>query len=410
MEARGATFIMTWEGLIGQQPAKNYLSSVLGAKRLGHAYLFKGPAGVGKRTAARAFAKTLLCHHALAPDEACGHCKSCHWFATPLNASTGSGFNHPDMINLIQFSGGAVVTEKLVSDHEPIIKLETIQYICEQLHRSPMAGSRRVVIIPEAQRLCRGQAESANALLKTLEEPPETSVLLLTSSQPQALLETILSRVQTVQFRRLSVHEIRDGLAAKGHPSEKTEMVVAVADGSLGHALELLEGDLMAWRDAVVKTLEVWGPASCPQFGLALSALAEVEGKRLFQAEKESEKAGGDQEVETTDALNGEGNETEIKTEAGWRRYVFKRLLELCEICFRDGLVWAASDRSNPDLLLQPDQLKLSESLAKKFGEEGCQMALLALREGLYATRLYVRSDVVGRALAGKFVEAQRHY
>jgi len=391
---------MNWDDLIGQGPAKRYLRSVLSARRQAHAYLFKGPAGVGKRTAARIFAQALLCRNRSAGDAACGQCKSCR----ALVAGT-----HPDLIPLRRFTeaGGEV------GDHEPVIRLDTVQFLCEQLHRSPMSGARRVVIIPQAQRLCQGQAESANAFLKTLEEPPRAATILLTSSQPEGLLETIVSRLQAVQFRRLSAEDVRTGLAllAPGKPASERELVEPLADGSLGRALELLDGSLSPWRAAVLAGLGKLTPGAALQFGLSLWALAELEGQRLFAAEKEAgrevarQAAEGDEEVETS--------ESAAKTETGWRRYVFRRLLEVCEVCFRDGLVCAACGTvALPEagkagiILLQPDQQALSRMLAREFGAVGCEKVLAALREALFATRLYVRGDVVVRALAGKLVEA----
>ncbi|MCY3020493.1 MAG: hypothetical protein NTW87_15845 [Planctomycetota bacterium] len=388
---------MNWDALLGQEPAKRYLRSVLATGRRAHAYLFKGPVGVGKRTAAGIFAQALLCEQPAGKDTACGRCKACRCFL----AGT-----HPDLIRLRKFTeaGGEV------GAHEPVIRLETVQYVCEQLHRSPMMARQRVALVPEAQRLCRGQAEPANAFLKTLEEPPPAAAIILTSSQPEGLLETIVSRVQAVQFRRLAAGEVRAGLASLAAAKSETErdLAAALADGSLGQALELLTGDLRNWRAMVLSGLEKLDPREGLQFGLMLWTLADAEGKRLFQAKKESGASAADEELSPDDESGaGEGA---AKTEAGWKRYVLQRLLEVCELCFRDGLVCAAVGGTlqppQSALLLQPDQQHLAQTLARRFGDVGCQKALAAVREALLAVRLYVRGDVVGRALAGKLVEA----
>jgi len=398
---------MIWDALVGQQPAKDYLRAVLNGGRQAHGFLFKGPVGIGKRTAAWIFAQILLCHKPPSPDEACGVCKSCHWFAN----RRGAAIDHPDVISLLKFTGsGENRAEKPVGDHDPLIPLESVQYICEQLHRSPMAGERRVVIIPESQRLCRGQAEPANAFLKTLEEPPKSSLIILTSSQPEGLLETIISRVQGVQFRRLSSNDVRTGLekALKAKPQAERELAALLSDGSLGRAIELLEGDLKTWRQAVVNALDKFNPKTGPQFGLMLWALAEAEGKRLFEAEKLSQKAAQNDEVEEDEETQAE-TEGAAKTEKGWQRYVFRRLLEVLEVCFRDAAVCASTPDAGAMLLLQPDQQKLAQSLGQKFGVDGCQRILSALSEALLAVRLYVRGDVVGRALAGKMADGLTH-
>ena len=394
---------MSFESLIGQTPAKNYLRSVLASGRRGHAFLFKGPAGVGKRTAAYLFAQRILCHHPVgppAPDRFCAECRSCRWFAR----RSGAQIEHPDVIGLLKPADA-----RLVGDHEPVIPLDTVQYVCEQLHRSPVAGNYRAVIVPEAQRLCRGHAEAANAFLKTLEEPPAASLIVLTSSQPESLLETIVSRVQAVTFKRLSADEIRIGLSGKNAPVAEIETVSHLCDGSLGRALELLQGDLKGWRSAVIKELQGFSARSCPQFGLALWAAADAEGARLFAAEEAAAKE--EKDIEESAAPGDEADEADTKTETGWKRYVFRRMLEICEVCFRDGMIRASTPLGSQNgaesgLLLQPDQAALADALAQKFGASGCMKALSALRESLFAVRLYVRGDVVGRALAGRLVEA----
>jgi DNA polymerase III delta' subunit len=385
---------MNWDDLVGQQPAKQYLRAVLSAGRLAHAFLFKGAPGVGKRTAARIFAKALLCERPR-DGAACGECRACHRF----DAGT-----HADMIPLKKIADSGVDAGE-VGDHEQIIRLGTIQYVCEQLHRSPMAGGRRVVIIPEAQRFCRGQAEAANAFLKTLEEPPASAAIILTTSQPEGLLETIVSRVQAVQFRRLSAEEIRTGLArrAASRPAEDREVAAALADGSLGRALELLDGDLRQWRAQIAAGLERLSAQTALQFGVSLWTLADAEGQRLFAAAKAAGRETVEDESDDEDDAPSEG---QVKSAAGWKRYVFRRELEVCEVCFRDALVCASAGDAGQGLLLQPDQAKLSARLAKLFGQDGCQKALAALSQSLLATRLYVRGDVIGRALAGRLVAA----
>ncbi|HLX60983.1 MAG TPA: DNA polymerase III subunit [Planctomycetota bacterium] len=409
---------MIWDDLIGQAPAKAYLRATLAARRLAHGCLFTGPAGVGKRTAAYAFAQTVLCHNPPSPDTPCGECKSCRWFA----ARSGAHINHPDMINLLtvkitgEEDGRPVRSEKLVGDHEPVIRLEAVQYVCEQLHRSPMAGTKRAVIIPEAQRLCRGQAESANAFLKTLEEPPAASLIILTSSQPEALLETIVSRVQNVQFKRLASADVATGLKRRwpGMEDNDVNLVAAMSDGSIGRALELVGGDLKKWRAAVIAGLEKFNAQSFLLFGTGLWTIAESEGQRLYDLEKNAGKiAEEDDESESDSARSevaGQGStaaeDEAAKTAVGWKRHVFTRMLSLCEICFRDGLVSAAAEGAPSAPLLQPDRPDFARALGVKFGTEGCEKALRALRDALLAARLYVRGDVIARALAGTLREA----
>ncbi len=401
---------MVWDEIIGQAPAKGYLRTTLTTKRLAHGYLFSGPAGVGKRSAAYAFAQAAMCYAPIELDTPCGQCKSCRWFA----GRKGAQIEHPDVISLLTFSKGrgggdsSSRMEKRVGDQDPIIKLESIQYVCEQLHRSPMAGPKRAVIIPESQRLCKGQAEPANAFLKTLEEPPASSLIILTSSQPEGLLETIISRVQTVQFKRLSSVEVGEGLKRRwaGMEANDVKLAAALADGSIGRALDLVGGDLKIWRAAVITGLEKFNAKTFLLFGAALWKLAETEGVRLYEADKEaqSEEDGSDASEESDEIDEGAA-----KTAAGWKRHVFTRMLALCEVCFRDGLVSAASGMNSNAPLLQPDRPDFARALGAKFGAEGCEKALRALREAALAARLYVRGDIIARALAGRLRDALAH-
>ena len=405
--------LSSWNGLIGQAPAKTYLRAAFTSRRLAHGYLFSGPQGVGKRSAAYIFAQVALCSNRPALDEACGACKSCRWFQTRDGAVIG----HPDVIGLLlQKKGGdgATLSERLVGDHEQVIRMDTILYVCEQLHRSPMAGFKRVVIVPEAQRFCRGQAEAANAFLKTLEEPPAASLIILTSSQPEGLLETIVSRVQAVQFKRLSAAEVIEGIKRRWPGFDETSLnVTGMADGSIGRAFELLDGDVKTWRARVARGLENFSAAAFLSLGTGIWLFAEQEGERLFEAEKQKAKpddaaAGDSDDADELQAPDDKKADEEKKTSAGWKRHVFLRLLTLCEIAFRDGLVVAASNGDTSAPLLQPDLPNLANALAQKFGVDGCQKALDAIRDAQLATRLYVRGDVTARALVGRFKAALR--
>jgi DNA polymerase-3 subunit delta' len=387
-----------WENLIGQEAVKDYLQGICRTDRKAQGYLFEGPVGVGKRTGAFTYAQVLLCHQPPEPGMACGTCKSCRW----IQNRQGNLCAHPDLLLPVKFDTQGRMTEKLVGDQEPGIPLPSIQQIGEQLFRAPVNGPRRVAILPEAQRLCRGQAESANSFLKTLEEPPPNAVIVMTSSKPEALLDTIVSRVQAVRFRRLKHVEIEQGLRLQRSDlsAEALTLPVALADGSLGRALELCGGDLGDWRQQINQALSRFDAQASPGFGLGLWELAEAEGKRLYEAGQEAAaEKDEDEEEEGT-----EESEAEQKTAAGWNRFVFQRLLELLEVTFRDALVYHASQE--PKLLLQPDALTLTQRLSEQFGERGCERVFAALKECFLASRLYVNGAVIGRFLAGKMVEA----
>jgi hypothetical protein len=394
---------MTWDALLGQDAALAGLRAALRARRPAHAYLFEGPPGVGKRTAAFLLAQVLLCHHPPAADLACGACHSCRWLA----ARAGLLSDHPDLLVPMKYPDDRD-RARVLGDQELVIPLETMQYLAAQLHRAPSHGPRRVALIPEAQRMCGGQAEAANSFLKTLEEPPPRSAIVLTSSRPEALLETILSRVQPVRLRRLPADAIREGLRRAGldRSAADLELALAMSDGSLGRARELIEGDLGAWRRKLLEELARLDQHACPRFGLALWQLAAEEGTRLYAAAQGEQPAA--QAGESQDEAGAPGEQEEArKTEAGWQRHVFLRLLELGEAAFRDGLM-KSSGAGEDGLLLKGQDAGLAEKLARDFAADGCRRALEALHEARQAVRLYVRGDLVARVLAGRLVEARR--
>ena len=391
---------MSWDDVLGQLPAKKFIRAALESGRAPHGYLFEGPAGVGKKSAARQLAQTLLCEQGGA--DACGTCKSCHMFEQGLGLQNG----HPDVLLPVKCDASGHPTEKLVKDQENILPLPTMQYLCEQLHRSPVMGRKRIAIVPEAHRMCRGQAEAANAFLKTLEEPPASSIVILTSCQPDALLETIISRVQPVRFRRLSREEMKTGLQLHAErtkqklpATQELDLAIGLSDGSLGRALELIEGDLKKWRESLWKELGLFNAQASPRFGLSLWKIAEEEGQRLFEGSEEAEEEAAEQDEEES-----EESEATRKTAAGWKRYVFQRQLELCEAAFRDGLLSASgAEASLPNV---PEARALASKLGQRFGMEGCERVLSALRESQRALKMYVNGSLIARVLSGKMVEA----
>jgi len=200
-----------------------------------HAYLFQGPEGVGKRQAAFGFAALVNC--AAAPEGgarvACGECRHCKKILAMAREPEASA--HPDVITL-------------VPDGRQI-KIAQVREVLRIVPFPPIEARFRIVIVDPADAL--GE-EAANALLKTLEEPPSRTRFILLTSRPAALLTTIKSRCQRMTFGRLSDDELA-GLLVRSHgfAPELATRLAPVADGSVGAALAL-EGDpVMAARDEI---------------------------------------------------------------------------------------------------------------------------------------------------------------
>jgi DNA polymerase-3 subunit delta' len=209
--------------ILGQPRALELLARALAAGKLAHAYLFAGPAGVGKRTTALALAAALSCERA--PLKGCGGiCASC--------AKIAAG-SHPDVLTLAPSGAGHFIV------------VDDVRQLCAKLAFPPHEGRARVVCIEDADRL---KAEAGNALLKTLEEPPQRTHFVLCTEAPDRLLVTIRSRCQRVRFAPLASETVLAMLTARGMPRDKALHLAAVAGGSAGRALELAEGETLSRR------------------------------------------------------------------------------------------------------------------------------------------------------------------
>jgi DNA polymerase-3 subunit delta' len=220
---------MAWERIRGHDTARKQLSAAYRRGRLAHAYLFVGPGGVGKRLFATEFAKALLCDRPPAPLTACDACPSC--------AQVAAG-THPDYF-----------TARTPEDKFDL-PVETVREFCGRLGLKPARGPRKVGLIEDADDF---NDESANCFLKTLEEPPPGSVLVLLATSTERQLPTVLSRCQVVRFRPLPADELRAVLADHGVADPaRVARLVRLAGGSPGQALALADDALWAFREALV--------------------------------------------------------------------------------------------------------------------------------------------------------------
>src|ERR1700676_4427832 len=209
----------TFADLVGQGHVTETLQNAIRNDRVAHAYIFSGARGVGKTTAARILAKALNCVNGPTPDP-CGECDSCKEIAAGTSL---------DVIEIDAASNRGI---------------DQIRELREMVRYAPAGGRVKVVILDEAHMLTD---EASNALLKTLEEPPDKVIFVMATTEPESLAETIRSRSQHFHFRALSFAEIVDALekicvkeTLTAEPAALAVMARA-AEGSLRDALSLLE-------------------------------------------------------------------------------------------------------------------------------------------------------------------------
>jgi DNA polymerase-3 subunit delta' len=244
---------MPFSDLIAQDRALAPLRSALRRGALHHAYLFGGPDGVGKATAARLLAQAANCEGPGAPTQgdACGACGPCRKIEKGL---------HPDVVVLAEErvmakagrwepKGGRTPSKDIVVD-------QVRDLVDHRLALKRFEGRRRFVIIDPADAM---NPQAQNALLKTLEEPPEGTTLVLVASSPDALLPTIRSRCLRVPFAPIPGPLLAARLEAEGHPPEKARLAAALAGGSLGRAL-LADDDVLAAEAEAVRAAAVLDP------------------------------------------------------------------------------------------------------------------------------------------------------
>jgi len=222
----------TFAEIVGQRHVIQTLQNAIRERRVAHAYVFSGQRGVGKTTAARVLAKALNCERGPAV-EPCNTCARCREIAS------GSSL---DVLEIDAASNRGV---------------DQIRELREMVRYAPAANRYRVVILDEAHQLT---PEAFNALLKTLEEPPERVIFVLATTEPENLPETILSRAQHFHFRNLSFGEILQALErvvrGEGVQAEPGALAVLarLAEGSLRDALSLLEQAMAYCPQGVTET------------------------------------------------------------------------------------------------------------------------------------------------------------
>jgi DNA polymerase-3 subunit delta' len=204
---------MAWASIVGHDGVIERFRSSIKRGRLSHAYLFVGPDGVGKELLARELAKALLC--AADAGEPCDECPACR------KVEHG---NHPDLTLIRR----AEQRSQLVID-------QVREEIQDPIGYKPFEGRYKIFVVADAERMTE---EAQNCLLKTLEEPPPHSLLILVATRLEPFVETVVSRCQIVRFRPLAARLVEPILVERhGMEAERAQVLARLSEGSPGRAL-----------------------------------------------------------------------------------------------------------------------------------------------------------------------------
>ena len=224
---------MPFDNIIGHDWQKQILRAVIRKEQFAHAYLFFGDDGIGKLLTAKMLAQAINCEEPVKNgSDACGQCWACKQIDNAI---------HPDVFYI-------------APDGEQI-KIAQIREMQDFLVYRPLIGRYKIYIVDAADRM---NISAANSLLKTLEEPPGHSVIILISSRPRHLLPTIQSRCQKLRFAPLSLPEVQEAVERQQQRSaEAARLVAGFSQGRIGVAFETDPDGVREERDRIVTTVGI---------------------------------------------------------------------------------------------------------------------------------------------------------
>ncbi len=335
--------------ILGQERVLGYLMAALRGGRLAHAYLFLGPEGVGRESVARALAGALNCAHPREDGDACGLCPSCK----RLLAGT-----HPDF-HLIR------PTSK---ERPPKIVIDQIREFRRVTAYPPVGGGWRVALIKPGEDM---KVEAANALLKTLEEPPPQNLLILTAGVEADLFPTVVSRCQKLAFIPLPYPLITQELLRRGLSPSQAALLTALSGGSLGRALAMEPEELLRQRQQALADLKALVR------GNTTVALDWAQG--LAQKEKKDNEEEGKKEGEGAGKGKGKGRKKGEETD---------NFILFTQLWYRDLLLLAHGAPAR--LLAHQDRLAELQAEAA----HNCKDVWLAKLAALSAAQRHLRANL----------------
>lgn len=252
---------MKIDEIIGQQVTLTHIKNALRKNQIAQAYMIIGEEGMGKKTIAMSFAESILCENRKPGEyEHCGKCDGCH------QVETG---NHPDLIMVMHEKAGLITVD------------EIREQVVTDVEIRPYEGRKKVYIIPDAEMM---NEQAQNALLKTLEEPPEYAVLILLVANADRMLPTLRSRSIKLELSPLPDAVIEQTLITKYNiPKYRTSSVVKFARGNPGRAIEISENDdFVEDRKKVTEMMKKVVKTASYQWSEWINALAEDKSQIPF--------------------------------------------------------------------------------------------------------------------------------
>ena len=316
----------TFKDVVGHKDIINYIRNAVREDKVSHAYILNGERGAGKKMLANLFAATLLCEKG-GPDP-CNECHSCR------QAESG---NHPDIIKVTHEKPNSISVDDIREQVNNTIMIK------------PYQGPYKVYIIPQADMMT---PQAQNALLKTIEEPPEYAVIMLLTENADTLLPTINSRCVMLKLRNIKDTLIKKYLMETMQvPDYKADMCTAFAQGNMGRAIMLANSEhFNEIRDEAVQLLKY---------------INEMELSEIVQA------------VSRITAYKLEIND----------------YLDIIMIWYRDVLLYKAT--KDMDKVVFKDQIKYIKELAKRSSYEGIELIIESLEKAKARLKANVNFDLV---------------
>jgi DNA polymerase-3 subunit delta' len=334
--------------LIGQPYAMEVLRNYLRDGHVSGTFLFVGPQHVGKTTAAFEFAKAMLCDRADGGMDCAGSCASCK----AIDAG-----KHPDVRSVRPAGPSRILRIPQIWPRDGVKDFPPESALLHDLHFAPVRGRRRVFIIEDADAL---NDDTANSLLKVLEEPPPYATLILTAPSPSSVLPTVFSRSQTLRFQSVSPMAIEKALQGRySVPAAEARFFAALSQGRIGSAIAMARDmEIRTVRDTVLAVAERLSATQSPLHALKLADDLRKAGSKL--AGSISDSSDGDTGARRSSVM----------------------ALEVLATWYRDLLAYTAAGES--EFLINLDRIERIAAIAAKHSTAGLMAAIdliLAVRQ-----------------------------